>query len=39
MIWRNVRVSYTVNLPIDNKEIILADRQAVYIEGYNICLI
>ena len=28
-----------VSLPIDSKEIQLADGQAVYIEGYNICLI
>lgn len=28
-----------VSLPTDSKEIQLADGQAVYIEGYNICLI
>lgn len=28
-----------VSLPTDSKEIKLADGQAVYIEGYNICLI
>ena len=28
-----------VSLPIDSKEIQLADGQAIYIEGYNVCLI